>query len=305
VLISVAICTWNRATLLRRTLSEFERLRTPAGVEWELSVVNNHCTDDTDAVLASFARRLPVRVLHEPEPGLSFARNCAVRAASGNYIVWTDDDVLVDAEWLAAYAEAFARWPEAAVFGGRIDPWWETPPPAWLARVWPNVAAAYGARDFGDEPIPLSPTRLPFGANYAVRMAEQAAHPYDTALGLRPDSDMPGEETSLVRALLDEGARGWWLPGARVRHYVRPEEMTERYLRRYAFAYGRYRARMHAEAEDGAVRLFGRPRWRWRDAMAKEARYRVRRLRRGSPEAWIGDLLASAEAWGYLREYGT
>jgi len=35
--------------------------------------------------------------------------------------VWTDDHVLVDPQWVAAYCRAFERWPDAAVFGGPIE----------------------------------------------------------------------------------------------------------------------------------------------------------------------------------------
>jgi glucosyl-dolichyl phosphate glucuronosyltransferase len=65
--VSVAVCTWNRASLLDRTLQQMRRLQIPAGVGWELLVVNNRCTDETDAVLAAHGNVLPIRRLYEPE----------------------------------------------------------------------------------------------------------------------------------------------------------------------------------------------------------------------------------------------
>ncbi len=94
--VETAICTWNRASLLDRTLAEFRLLEIPHGVEWEVMVVNNQCSDSTDAVIARHAAHLPIRRLVEPRPGLSHSRNCAVAAARGDLLVWTDDDVLVD-----------------------------------------------------------------------------------------------------------------------------------------------------------------------------------------------------------------
>src|SRR5262249_5404549 len=111
---TVAVCTWNRAALLDRTLEQFTRLRVPAGLQWELLVVNNNCTDDTDQVLGRYRDRLPLSPLFEPRQGLSHARNCAVQAAAGDLIVWTDDDVLVDPDWLGCHVAAAQRWPEAA-----------------------------------------------------------------------------------------------------------------------------------------------------------------------------------------------
>src|SRR4051812_25892690 len=118
---SVAICTRNRAASLRRTLASIAAAAQPHA-DWETIVVDNGSTDDTADVASSFDERLPIRVVHEAEAGLSRARNAAVRVAQGEYIVWTDDDCVVDARWLTAYVDAFDRWPSAAVFGGPIVP---------------------------------------------------------------------------------------------------------------------------------------------------------------------------------------
>src|SRR5262249_21230021 len=116
--VSVIICTWNRARLLDMTLEHFARLRVPAGVEWELVVVNNNSTDDTDAVLQRHEGRLPLRRLFEPRPGKSFAANLALAEARSDLILWTDDDVHVDPDWLAEYVAAARAWPDASFFGG-------------------------------------------------------------------------------------------------------------------------------------------------------------------------------------------
>ena len=81
MIVTVAICTWNRAKLLDQTLTEMRKLRIPPGIEWELLVVNNHCTDETDAVIARHRGALPIQRLFEPRQGLSNARNCAVSTA--------------------------------------------------------------------------------------------------------------------------------------------------------------------------------------------------------------------------------
>ena len=90
--ITVAVCTWNRAQLLEKTLERMTQLRQPERADWELLVVNNNCTDTTDAVIAAFAARLPIRRVWQPVPGLSNARNAAVEHAAGDYIIWTDDE---------------------------------------------------------------------------------------------------------------------------------------------------------------------------------------------------------------------
>ena len=63
---------------------------------WELLIVDNGSTDHTSNIVTSFEDRLPVKRLWQPEPGLSNARNFGIRHAAGKYIIWTDDDVLLD-----------------------------------------------------------------------------------------------------------------------------------------------------------------------------------------------------------------
>src|SRR5438270_654665 len=104
--VTVVICTWNRSRLLERTLSEFVNLRIPPHVQWEVLVVNNRCTDDTDRVISRFEATLPLRRLYQERPGKSNAANHAVAEAAGDLILWTDDDVLVDPGWVESYVRA-------------------------------------------------------------------------------------------------------------------------------------------------------------------------------------------------------
>src|SRR5688572_32298959 len=96
---TIAICTWNRSDLLEKTLVHMQQLAVPAGVSWEIVVVNNRCTDNTDEILAKYIGALPLRRVFEDKQGQSHARNAAAVAARGDLIIWTDDDVLVDAQW--------------------------------------------------------------------------------------------------------------------------------------------------------------------------------------------------------------
>ncbi len=301
--VTVAICTWNRCALLEQTLEQMTQLQAPAGFTWELLVVNNNCTDDTDGVIARFAGRLPVRRLVEPVPGLSNARNRAVREAQGEYLIWTDDDVLVEPDWLAEYVRGFERHPEGTVFGGPVSPWFPNTPPSWLTEAWPRVFAAYACINHGDDEFQLTHRKLPFGASMAMRMDHQKMFSYDPERGVKPGSRMGGEEIDVVRRSLEHGGAGWWLPKARVRHYIPEARQTLSYLRRYFDADGEHQGRYEREKlVDGYPTFRGRPRWLWRIALEAEFRYRVMRWFR-SPRVWIGDLITASTSWGQLRGF--
>lgn len=296
--LTVAICTWNRAPLLRQTLERMTELEAPPGVDWELLVVNNRCTDDTDAVLAAFAGRLPLRRLYEERAGKSFACNLAIAEATGEYILWTDDDVLVDPRWMIEYLAAFRRHPDSSIFGGLIQPWFEGTPPAWLEQGFAPVAGAYAALDLGPAELPLTFDRYPYGANMAIRRAAHLRMPFDTAIGPRPGSGLRGEEMMLVRALLEVGETGWWVPQASVRHYIPRHRQSVRYLREYFQGAGRLLA--YVGQPKGAARVFGRPAWMWRQAVENELLYRLWRPTRHALH-WVPRLRDASVAWGQLR----
>lgn len=295
---TVAVCTWNRAARLRRALESHAAARVPENVRWEMVVVDNGSTDETAAVLAEFATRLPLRCVVEPRLGLSYARNAAVDAARGCYMLWTDDDVLVSPEWVAGYARAVRAWPGAVVFGGPIAPLFEPDPPAWLVRALPVVGNALALLDYGAEPVPFGGERLPYGANYAVRTAVQREFRYHPWLGRKGTNMAGGEEWAVIAAMLAAGGTGWYVPWVPVRHLVAAERQQVRYLRGY-YVGGARAAFAGAGDGDAAPTLLGRPRWAWRQAVQHELLYHLTRHVAPS-ERWTRHLRQASSAWGIL-----
>jgi hypothetical protein len=241
--ITVLICTRNRAAQLRSVLESVTRLRIPPGLQWELVVIDNGSSDNTGEVVQSFGERLPVRLVREDTPGLSNARNSGVAEARGRYICWTDDDVVIDEGWLAAYVAAFQAHPDAVVFGGRISPVLEAPTPAWVSQLadeWP-LTSVFARREWGGVPIPLDFDRgvIPWGANFAVRTREQRQVAYDPNLGVSPLQKRVGEEAEVIYRMLNEpGATGWWTPDAKVQHIIPPKRQTLAHVFEFSAANG-------------------------------------------------------------------
>src|SRR5206468_1882049 len=94
------------------------------GILWEAIVVDNNATDRTAEVVARFAKdpRFPAfRYLHEPRPGVAFARKRGLSEARGGLVAFVDDDCLLEPDWIA-HALQFAReHPRAGAFGGRNE----------------------------------------------------------------------------------------------------------------------------------------------------------------------------------------
>jgi len=256
--VTAIICTRNRATQLSDVLESASHLVIPSALSWELIVVDNGSSDNTPEVVRQYAACLPLRIVREEMPGLSNARNRGVAEARGEYICWTDDDVRLDPNWLAAYVAAFRRHPEAAVFGGRILPILESPTPAWFTKAkdrWP-IATILAARDFGDEimPVTLKGGQEPYGANFALRAVEQRQYKYNPLLGVSPTQRRVGEETDVIYKILTSGSTGWWVPDSKVYHVIPRGRQTLWYVYHYFFLSGETSAYLVCEqAQDNYI----------------------------------------------------
>jgi glucosyl-dolichyl phosphate glucuronosyltransferase len=290
VMVSVVICTWNRADLLDQTLTRMRELRVPRGLTWELLVVNNRCTDHTDAVLARHAGSLPLARVFESAPGLSNARNAALRAVTGTLIVWTDDDVLVDVNWLAELAGGAARHPGVAAFGGPIEPWFPVEPDPVLLDAFPPLRYGFCGLDHGAAERELGPGEYVYGANMGFRHSLVGDLRFDSALGRLGSFQLGHEDKDYQDRVRAAGGRIVWLPAARVKHYVEPHRMTSRYLRAFYFGVG-----VSDVLRDGPPPgrpLLGAPRYLYRLAATRYLQYLAARVR--------GHRLAALE---HLRGY--
>lgn len=121
--VSVVVCTRNRAEKLRNVLESLSRVRLP-DAPCELVVVDNGSTDHTREVVGELrgTLRLPVRYVLETTAGLSHARNRALQVTAGGILAFTDDDCVVDPDWLAALVSEFGSRDAPDVVGGRVLP---------------------------------------------------------------------------------------------------------------------------------------------------------------------------------------
>ena len=270
--LSVVLCTYNRAALLSRALQSLEAVAVPAGLAWELLVVDNNSTDGTRAVVeAAAARRvLPCRYVFEPRQGKSHALNTGLAETTGDVIAFTDDDVTFDSGWLAALWRGFDD-PDCLGLGGRIVAVWSQPKPSWYAEQGPyRLMMAIVRYEYGEQPIPAP--QPPYGANMAYRRAAfQRYGGFDPSLGPSARTLMRGEDTEFGRRVLAAGGRVRYQPDAIVYHPVEPARLRRGYFRAFYYHYGRMEVR--TEAPDGsAVHWFGVPRHLFRSLAAHGGR---------------------------------
>lgn len=230
--LTIAVCTYNRASSLKETLASINQCVLPYGRSVELIVVDNNSTDGTPQVCADFAKaaRMPFRYLIESNQGLSHARNLAMREAHGHAIVFTDDDVIVQPAWIRTYSEEFVAGADC-VFG-RIAPDWRGHKPEWFS---PELGPAYALLDYGPSRFVVQNRRHEFfGANFALRKDLLCSiGGFDVHLGRTKDRLHIGEETRVFLQLLERGANIVYNPAIDVQHVIEERRKSPEYLRRY------------------------------------------------------------------------
>jgi glycosyltransferase involved in cell wall biosynthesis len=222
---AVVVCTHDRAEVLARVIEP--AVAEARGNGAEVLVVDNASTDGTSALLVDLARRHAptLRVVREPELGLSVARNRALAEARGDVVAFLDDDAVPRPGWLAALLEPYAD-PHVACVGGRILLHFPAPPPPWLT---PALYPALSAFDLGDRPqrIRYGQADYPYGANISVCVAAARAQSgFSTRVGLRGQSQLQHEETDLCYRLEHAGGEIRYAPDAIVDHWISSERLT-------------------------------------------------------------------------------
>jgi glycosyltransferase involved in cell wall biosynthesis len=232
----------------------------------EIIVVDNNSRDNTKGMVGSFlfkfGRRL--RYLFEPNQGKSYALNLGIKEARGEVLVFTDDDCLVEKDYLAQVEKFFQAHGNAIDFmGGKILPHWVGGDcPAWLAEIlsdktdygpdnesyWRRIflRGPLAILDYGNEPFQVDITQkfyqgfLFYGPNMAVRKIA-----IEKVGGYAVDKTIT-QDTKMCLCLIRSGMKGWYAPHVRVYHQVNVARLNPQYYYQWYFNRGRFLELSHS-----------------------------------------------------------
>lgn len=231
---TVVVCTWNGASSIGATLESMSLFERIDEIDWELLIVDNNSTDDSRQICETYSDRLPIRIVTEPQQGHSNCRNCAVNNSHGEFIAWTDDDVIVDPTWLSQYDRAVDQYPLAAFWGGRIKARFEHAVPRWIRENWDVCAGVFAERDLGNERFEIrTAEQLPYGANFVTRRCVQEKFRFDSRFGRTGDSVRGFDEIDVLSRMIAQEFRGYWIPEATLQHVIPASRTTRKYIGDY------------------------------------------------------------------------
>jgi cellulose synthase/poly-beta-1,6-N-acetylglucosamine synthase-like glycosyltransferase len=223
--ITAAVCSFNRAELLRRCIESL--LAQDFEGEYQVIVIDNGSWDHTQQVVEELSRTAPSNVLfehvrHEQNRGLGAARNTALERAVGGIIAYTDDDTVVDTDWVRNIAKCFREHPEIVAAGGPVRNGHVNNVVAEIgqhivtARLYAGVVDGY--------------CTFLIGNNQAYRKEA-----IEKVGGFEENLVLGGEEAEIQSRLLETGGRMMFSPDIVVTHYQR--STLRSFIRQY-YRYG-------------------------------------------------------------------
>jgi GT2 family glycosyltransferase len=220
--IGLIFATAARPEPLAETLRSLAGVRLPGGHPVDLIVVENVAQQGAEKLLRALppGRFSAVRYLFEPARGKSRALNRALAAASGDILLFSDDDVRFPSDWIERMIAPIAAGRADAVAGGvrlaphLLRPWMTGRHRAWLASTSDYLKA--------DDPSEMC------GANMAVsRRALDLVGGFDPELG--PGITGGGEESLLSWQLRRAGLRIAGALDVEVEHHPDPDRLRYRH----------------------------------------------------------------------------
>lgn len=234
--VSIVICCHNSAAKLPETLRHLAVQQVAPQVRWEVVLVDNASTDDT----ANVAQKLwtypdvPLRVVAEPQPGLSHARICGVRVAQYEVISFIDDDNWVCANWLNLVTEIFTQDSAIGVAGGPSEAVFDSPRPPWFDGIKGFYAAGTQHQATGD--VTDSPGTMLWGAGMNIRKSAIEALlgcGFQFLLSDRKGASLStGGDTETCFALRAVGWRFWYDERLVLKHFMPANRLAWSYARK-------------------------------------------------------------------------
>lgn len=297
MMVSILICTRNRAAELARTMQALQQLAVPADHTAELVLVDNGSTDGTAALLRGFRwTGGPVRTLEEPRQGKGHAYNRGLSAVTGEIVLMTDDDVRPPRDWIAAMCEPIWAGRAAMVAGGVVFP-------PHLLRPW--MTARLRSFLSSTEMLDAEDPGWVVAANLAfARRVLERVPAFDPALG--PGALGFEDEVLFSWQVRQAGFRVVGVFAPPVEHWFDPRRLARAALTGYLRRHGRSKAYVEYHWNHRDVR---RPRLAWCRALVRWIAFLAAhpaelRRQEGISEAESELLVALGYAAQYLIERG-
>ncbi|MCC5941459.1 MAG: glycosyltransferase family 2 protein [Balneolaceae bacterium] len=238
--ITIAICTYNRASYLKDTLDDLG-MQTADPAQFELLVVNNNSKDGTETVCEIFKKTHPeinFKSVKEQNQGLSYARNRAAKEAGSSVLIYIDDDVNLPENYVQTAIDYVEKRPSTLCAGGRIFVSFDDEENTdWIPK---ELMPMFGLHDLGDDNRIYPPTNFPRGGNMMIRKTVFDAFGYfDTTLGRTGKELLGSEEKAFFERIRKNGVELHYWADMELTHRIGYRRLEKEYLEKQSVGIGK------------------------------------------------------------------
>lgn len=285
MLISIIIATYNRCNSLKDTIESIFNQVPSSDVNYEVIVVDNNSNDDTKSVVGQYQERFKTKLkyLFEPNQGKSYALNLGILKASGQIIASTDDDCILDKNWINNISNIF-KAKNIDLVGGKVMPILPSDLPKWFVNYKENILKyPIMYYDLGNNYLENNNiTILPIGANTVFTKSSYNKFGNFTECGRAQDIAFCYKWHKL-------GAKIAYSPELIVYHKISSARINKNWFRKYFFQAGIDHHGIYSEKYKKGSFFFKVPLWVYKELILAIIRY-LNRLIRFSKDYFLDEL---------------
>lgn len=227
--ISVCICTFKRAELLRRLLEALENQQTGEAFTFSIVVADNDAAESAKPTAVDFAARCRRTITYcsEPRQNIALARNKALDHATGDYIAFIDDDEFPTANWLGTLFGACEMYRSDGVLGP-VRPHFDEPPPQWIVK-----------GRFCERPEHSTGTVMPWEQSRTGNLLFKRSILGDACHAFNPEFGNGGEDKDFFMRMTQQGRSFIWCNEAVAYETVPPSRWKRSYMLKRALLRGK------------------------------------------------------------------
>jgi glycosyltransferase involved in cell wall biosynthesis len=145
--VSVVVCCYNSASRLPETLKHLALQHIDNSIKWEVIIVDNACKDSSVEVAKHEWLKYPdceasFKIVSQPKPGLSYARETGISESKYDLLLFCDDDNWLAPDFIRRGFEIFSKNDKIGILGTFGIPSFEVTPPIWFLQL--NINQATG-----------------------------------------------------------------------------------------------------------------------------------------------------------------
>jgi len=266
--ISIIVSTYNRSKSLEKVIKNILSLKYDGSFNYEIIIVDNNSKDNTKEIVESyFLKSNRLRYIFEPKQGVSNARNAGINSAKGEILAFTDDDVIINEDWLQNIVN-FSKNHDFDALGGKVIAMYPKETPQWIKDCKDILCGPIVSHDYGDSVQSYNNSMLPFiGANMIIKHKTlDEIGCFNILIGLGHGT--MGEDSEIFRRLQINNKKIIYNPDIIIFHPVDTDRMNLKYFAKWHMAQGKYLTSKNIENNNiNFVYLFGAPRYLFREAI--------------------------------------